>query len=113
MDSASARELVLAIDGVVEHDHFGRGAYRVASANGKPSRIFMTLWIEMHRAVLMLTPDQQRELHERDPEIFFPVPNKWGENGATFVELSKVNEKQFRSALEIAMGNAASKPRKA
>lgn len=106
MDSSSARDLVLALPGATEHDHFGKGAYRVPSPKGKPSKIFMTLWIEEQRAVFMLAVEQQAELHARHPQVYFPVPNKWGEKGATFVELVKATEKIFREGLLLALENA-------
>ncbi len=103
MDVAEARSLVLGLPGVSEHDHFGRAAYRATRPNGKPSAIFMTLWIEEQRAVLMLATEQQIELHAHHPEQFFPVPNKWGAKGATFVELSKVNAALLRTGLDLAV----------
>lgn len=106
MTSETTRDLVLSLEGVTEHDHFGKGAYRGRTAKGKPSKIFMTLWIEEQRAVLMLTAEQQADLHGRHPKVFFPVPNKWGEHGATFVELSTVTEKMLREAIAIAQENA-------
>jgi hypothetical protein len=106
MTSASARDLVLALTGATEHDHFGKGAYRVRNAKGKPSRIFMTLWLEEQRAVFMLTVEQQVEMHARHPQVFFPVPNKWGAKGATFVELGNATEKVFREGMELALANA-------
>ncbi|MBK9289621.1 MAG: hypothetical protein IPN38_18610 [Flavobacteriales bacterium] len=105
MDSASARTYLLALPGITEHDHFGRPAYRTTTSKGKPSNIFMTLWVEDQRAVLMLNVEQQADMNSRHPEAFFPVPNKWGEKGATFVELARVNEKLFRSGLDLAMAN--------
>lgn len=109
MDSATARKLVMGIPGVTEHDHFGKGAYRGTTAKGKPSKIFMTLWVEEHRAVLLLTVDQQADLHSRHPQVYFPVPNKWGDSGATFVELKKAAEKLFREGLRMALENAGAK----
>ncbi len=106
MDSASARDLVLAIPGATEHDHFGKGAYRVPTSKGKPSTIFMTLWIEEQRAVFMLTVQQQTDLHARHPRVFFAVPNKWGEKGATCCELGKASEKIFNEGLVLAISNA-------
>ena len=106
MDSGSTRDLVLALPGATEHDHFGKGAYRVPTAKGKPSKIFMTLWVEEQRAVFMLTLEQQSELHSRYPLVYFPVPNKWGEKGATFVELHQATEKVFREGLAMAIANA-------
>jgi hypothetical protein len=106
MDAFAARELVLALPGATEHDHFGKGAYRVPNAKGKPSKIFMTLWAEEQRAVFMLTVEQQTELNAHYPNVYFPVPNKWGEKGATFIELGEANEAVFRNGLELAIGNA-------
>lgn len=99
MDAASARELLLSLPGVSEHDHFGKLAYRGLTAKGRPSKIFLTLWVEDNRAVLLLDLEQQAELHARDSGLFFPVPNKWGEKGATFVELRRIGEKHFREAV--------------
>ena len=109
MDSASARELVLGLPGVTEHDHFGKGAYRARTSASKPSKIFMTLWAEEQRAVLMLTVEQQADLHARYPQVYFPVPNKWGKSGATFVELKNAGEKLFREGLRMALENAGAK----
>ncbi len=106
MDVASARELVLALPGATEHDHFGKGAYRVPNPKGKPSKIFMTLRVEEQRAVFMLSVEQQTELNAHHPNVFFPVPNKWGEKGATFVELNVASENLFRKGLELAIKNA-------
>lgn len=89
--------------GVSEHDHFGKSAYRGKTAKGKPSRIFLTLWLEEGRAVLLLDPERQADLQAHHPLIFFPVPNKWGQKGATFVELFRCSEPLFRRGLEAAM----------
>lgn len=103
MDAQDARELLLALKGVTEHDHFGKAAYRGITSNSKPSKIFLTLWIEEQRAVLMLDAEQQSDLHARHPEVFFPVPNKWGEKGATFVELGKCSARLFILGVNVAM----------
>ncbi len=104
-----AREVVLAVPGATEHDHFGRPAYRITPARGKPSKIFMTLWPEDQRAVLMLSTEQQAELHAENPHVFFPVPNKWGAKGATFVDLLQASLAQFHKALSLAMANSGAK----
>ncbi|MBL7964129.1 MAG: MmcQ/YjbR family DNA-binding protein [Flavobacteriales bacterium] len=106
MTAADARDLVLAMPGITEHEHFDKAAYRGTLPNGKPSKIFMTLWIEDQRAVLLLDTEQQAELHAHHPAVFFPVPNKWGDKGATFVELEQVAPVLFRKAVEMAKRNA-------
>ncbi len=103
MDAASARELMLALPGVIEHAHFDKQAYRGITPKGKPSRIFLTLWVEENRAVLMLDQEAQAELNTRHPQFFFPVPNKWGGKGATFVELSRCSAGLLREGAAIAM----------
>lgn len=103
MDAAEARDLLLAVPGIAEHDHFGKLAYRGLTAKGKPSKIFLTLWVEENRAVLMLDLEHQAESHARDPQAFFPVPNKWGDQGATFAELRKLDPRRFREAVDLAM----------
>lgn len=95
MNAAEARDLLLAVPGITEHDHFGKLAYRGLTAKGKPSKIFLTLWVEENRAVLLLNLEQQADLVARHPGILIPVPNKWGEKGATFVELRKAGSRQF------------------
>ncbi|MCB9184894.1 MAG: MmcQ/YjbR family DNA-binding protein [Flavobacteriales bacterium] len=106
MDALSAREWLLAQPGVTEHDHFGRPAYRGTNAKGKPTRIFLTLWIEDNRAVLMLDTELQAQLHAPHPVVFFPVPNKWGGKGATFVELRKADARLFQLGVAQAMALA-------
>ncbi|HMQ74762.1 MAG TPA: MmcQ/YjbR family DNA-binding protein [Flavobacteriales bacterium] len=106
MDAATARDRLLALPGVTEHDHFGRPAYRATTAKGKPSPIFLTLWLNDHRAVLMLDADQQAELHARHPRVFFPVPNKWGARGATFMELAEADERLFTLGVQEALAKA-------
>lgn len=103
MDAFSARDILLALPGVAEHDHFGKAAYRGTTPKGKHSRIFLTLWIEENRAVLLIDAEQQAALHALHPSIFFTVPNKWGAKGATFVELSRCPERLFREAVAVAM----------
>lgn len=103
MDAASARDLLLALPGITEQAHFNKQAFRGLTPKGKPSKIFLTLWVEENRAVLMLDQEAQSELHARHPLIFFPVPNKWGEKGATFVELRAAGEKVFLESTRVAM----------
>lgn len=103
VDAAGARDLLLALSGVTEHAHFDKQAFRGITPKGKASKVFLTLWIEENRAVLMLDQEQQAELHARHPLVFFPVLNKWGEKGATFVELKACSAALFRQGVKAAM----------
>ncbi|MBK9149394.1 MAG: MmcQ/YjbR family DNA-binding protein [Flavobacteriales bacterium] len=103
MDAGAARDLLLALPDVTEHAHFDKQAFRGITPKGKASRIFLTLWAEENRAVLMLDQEQQAELQARHPLVFLPVPNKWGEKGATYVELKACSTALFREGVKAAM----------
>ena len=106
MDVATARDRLLALPGVSEHDHFGRPAYRATTAKGRPSSIFLTLWPDEQRAVLLLDVEQQTELHARHPQVFFPVPNQWGAKGATFMDLARTDDRLFTLGVQQALAKA-------
>ncbi|HQW86411.1 MAG TPA: MmcQ/YjbR family DNA-binding protein [Flavobacteriales bacterium] len=106
MDAATARDRLLTLPGITEHDHFGRPAYRATTAKGRPTTIFLTLWLDEQRAVLLLDVEQQADLHARHPQVFFPVPNKWGAKGATFLELARADERLFTLGVQQALAKA-------
>ena len=95
IDIETARQMALSLPGVTEHDHFGKPAFKV-------KRIFSTLWITERRMMVSLTPIDQSVFNSFDASVFYPVPNKWGLKGATFVELDKVREEMLRDALTLA-----------
>ena len=95
VDIETARQIALSLPGTTEYDHFGKPAFKV-------KRIFSTLWIPERRMMVSLSQVDQSVFHSFDPTIFYPVPNKWGLKGATFVELDKVREDMLRDALTLA-----------
>jgi len=95
VDIETARQIALNLPGTVEQDHFGKPAFKV-------KRIFSTIWIPERRMMVSLSPIDQSVFHSFDPTIFYPVPNKWGLKGATFVELDKVRDDMLRDALTLA-----------
>jgi len=99
IDIETARQMVLSLPGVTEHDHFGKPAFKV-------KRIFSTLRITERRMMVSLTPIDQSVFNSFDASVFYPVPNKWGLKGATFVELDKVRENMLRDALTLAWEKA-------
>jgi len=99
IDIETARQMALSLPGVTEHDHFGKPAFKV-------KRIFSTLWITERRMMVSLTPIDQSVFNSFDASVFYPVPNKWGLKGATFVELDKVRENMLRDALTLAWEKA-------
>jgi hypothetical protein len=91
-----ARQMALALPGAVEQDHFGMPSFRVNK------KIFATLWVHDNKMMVRLPLIQQSIFHSFDPAIFYPVPNKYGGTGATFVELSKVPPAMLQDALNVA-----------
>ena len=96
VDLETARQIALSLPEAIEQDHHGRPSFR---ANG---RIFATLWEPQNRAMVKLSPIDQSVFHSFDSTVFYPVPNKWGIKGATFVELAKVRRDMLEDALTIA-----------
>jgi hypothetical protein len=94
---AEARRLAMSFPGTVERAHFDRASFR---ANDK--RIFMTLKEDDQLAVLMLTPEDQSVFIESPDGAVYPVPNKWGLNGATIFNLKKVKTSLFKDAINCA-----------
>ena len=101
MISDQFRKLVLSFEGAEELAHHGHPDFRV---NG---RIFCTLgYPNDTRAMVKLTPEQQAEFVHDYPEVFSPCAGKWGEQGATSIELRKARKVVIRRALEAARQNA-------
>ena len=98
------RTVALNLPKAAEKPHFDRAAFRVNAPKGKT---FATLAADTQTANLVLTPDQQEMLCSAEPDIFSPVPNKWGEKGWTVITLAQADMATLRSALVMAWRNAA------
>lgn len=98
------RAFALSLPKALEKPHFERAAFRVDAPKGK---IFVTMGENEEEANLMLSRGEQDMLCAAEPEIFYPVPNKWGERGATVIRLAKADAATLRSALTMAWRRAA------
>ena len=103
IDIETARQIAMALPGTEEKDHFGMPSFR---AN---NQIFSTLWVKEHRMMVKLSLIDQSVFNSFDPSIFYPVPNKWGLKGCTFVELDKVRRDMLEDALTTAWQAAVAK----
>ncbi|MFD2147366.1 MmcQ/YjbR family DNA-binding protein [Mucilaginibacter antarcticus] len=74
-----ARQLALALPGTEVYNHFGKPAFR---ANG---RTFATLWEPEQRMMVKLSVIDQSVFSAFNPSVIYPVPNKWGLQGCTFL----------------------------
>ncbi|MGE0232098.1 MAG: MmcQ/YjbR family DNA-binding protein [Flavobacteriaceae bacterium] len=99
--------LALALEGVEERPHFDRRAFRVA-------RNFATLAADGRTANLKLLPDEQAIRCETMPDVFSPVPGKWGEQGWTTLVLEAADSDVAQAALRMAWRHAlpGSRPEK-
>ena len=93
------RRIAMSLDGTVEAPHFDRVAFKVA-------RIYATLAPDQLTANLMFAPDEQQLKCTVAPDAFAPVPNKWGQRGATTVTLARVSLDELVDALTMAWRRA-------
>ena len=101
------RKLALSVPGAEEQDHMYNPDFR---ADGN---IFSTLGYPDERfAMVKLTPEQQAEFVKKKPEVFTPVPGKWGLRGATHVRLKAAESKSIKRALEVARENLKAKKKR-
>lgn len=103
VDIKTFRQLAFKLPGVTEEPHFELRSFRVNK------KIFATLDIQNNRACLMLSVVDQSVFSAYDKTIIYPVPNKWGTHGATFVDLKKVPKGMFKDALTTAYCKIAPK----
>jgi hypothetical protein len=83
-------EMALSFPGVEQIPHFERKGFKVT---GK--RMFATYLHENNTANIFLTPAEQRIFCKMHPGGIYPVPNKWGEKGATTFELGNKLPKEI------------------
>jgi hypothetical protein len=93
--AADVRKLALGLEGTTEHPHFDRAAFKVR-------RIYATLDSDGKSLNLNLTPEEQEFKAMLAPEVFTPIPNKWGTSGWTTVDLKAISKAELKAALEMA-----------
>lgn len=107
VDNDTFRSIALSFANTEEHPHFHRKAFRI-----KSKTIFATLDEAAQTANLKLTEVDQSVFCEVDKEIIYPVPNAWGKQGWTTVDLKKISKKLLTEALKIAYETASIKKKK-
>ena len=101
MTAAGFRRIALALDAAVESAHHGHPDFRVGN------RVFATLgYPDRSHGMVSLTPEQQRTYVREHPQAFTPVQGKWGEQGATLVRLSAVDDETLGESLTLAWQKA-------
>ena len=102
--AAAFRKLALSLEGVTEGPHFDMTSFRI----GK--RILITMREKATRICIKLTPEDQDLFSLHDKTAIYPVPNKWGQQGWTFVDLKKVRVAVLKDLLAVALEGLKKKP---
>jgi hypothetical protein len=99
-------KMALSFPGVEQVPHFQRLGFKVT---GK--RMFSTYLADDNTANIFLAPEEQILFCKMDNKNIFPVPNKWGEKGATTFDLNNVQSELVMEAL-LSAYNEVVKPKK-
>lgn len=91
-----AKAMALSFEGSDEKPHFGRTAFTVNK------KIFATISFKDKTLNVRFTPQAQFIFCPPQSDVIFPIPNAWGKQGWTTINLTKANKKLVKSALEEA-----------
>jgi hypothetical protein len=91
-----ARNYAMTLDLVVEQPHFEKSSFRINK------KIFLTLDVARKRGCVKLSAIDQDVFSAMQKEVIYPVPNAWGKQGWTFIELKDINIAVFRDILGAA-----------
>jgi hypothetical protein len=95
VDIETFRQWALSFPEATEQLHFNRPSFKI-------KKIFATLDLKNNRACLMLSEIDQSVFCAIDQSVIYPIPNKWGKQGATYVDLKKVRKDVLKDALKHA-----------
>jgi hypothetical protein len=99
------RKIALSFPQAIESAHMSHPDFRVRG------KIFATLGYPDDKwGMVKLTPTEQSEFVETDPEVFRPVKGTWGRRGNTNVYLTAAKIGKMRKVIRVAWRNAAPKP---
>jgi len=97
------RKLALSFPEAIEEPHFEKTSFRVKK------KIFATYDDIKKRACIKLSEIDQDVFSSTDKTIIFPVDNKWGKQGWTLIQMTKVRKELFMDALTTAYCEVAPK----
>jgi hypothetical protein len=97
------RKTALSFPEVTEEPHFEKTSFKVKK------KIFATYDDKNKRACIKLSEIDQDVFASADGVTIYPVDNKWGKQGWTLIEMTKVNKDLFVDALTTAYCEVAPK----
>ena len=104
MTPSQFRRIALGMNGAIEGSHMDHPDFR---ANG---RIFATIYPDNKRGMVKLTPEQQQEFIDHDPDVFEPASGAWGRQGCTTVRLATADEATVGEAMTLAWQATVTQP---
>ncbi len=97
------RELALSFEEVTEQPHFEKASFRVKK------KIFVTLDEAKSIACVKFSATHQSVFCLIDETLIWPVPNEWGKEGWTLINLKKIKKELLKDALTTAYCSVAPK----
>ncbi|HSF53113.1 MAG TPA: MmcQ/YjbR family DNA-binding protein [Algoriphagus sp.] len=95
------RSFSLSLPETTEEPHFEKTSFRVRK------KIFATYDSSTQLACLKLSENDQDLFSLFDSKVIFPVPNKWGKQGWTFVKIEDLEEEVLKDLLCSAYNQVA------
>jgi predicted DNA-binding protein (MmcQ/YjbR family) len=95
------RQIALSLEGAKEEPHFEKISFRVKK------KIFATLNEKENRATIKLSLTEQDLFCVYDKNVMYPVPNKWGKQGWTHINLKTIPKEMCEDALKTAYSQIA------
>lgn len=86
--------MALSLPGTEQKPHYERIGFKVVN-----KKMFASYLDTDNTANIFLTPQEQAIFCKIDAENIYPVPNKWGEKGATTFVLNRVDKEIVMEAL--------------
>ncbi len=97
------RSFCYALDNVSEEPHFERTSFRVKK------KIFLTHKEGTDELTVKLSPRDQDLFSLPLKGAVYPIPNKWGQQGWTIVEFSRLPEKFLKEIIETSYKTVSKK----
>lgn len=102
-DSNDVKRIARSLEGTMSAPHFDRTAFKVV-------RTYATLAADGLSLNLKLTPDEQEFKMLMAPQIFTAIPNAWGRQGWTTVDLAAIDGPELEASLTMAWEHGHAKP---
>lgn len=96
LSSEETKQMALSLEGAGEQPHFDRTAFTIKK------KIFATLSEKDKTLNVRFTPEVQFIFCPPKSDVIFAIPNGWGRQGWTTINLDKANKKLVKSALQEA-----------